>query len=78
MLDVDGGEVTKCLQSQFVIVTFMYIFPNLQRLDGCVCVNPGRLTKKTSGGTFIKIIIKDQCQTKEDFSSDIGVKIVHI
>lgn len=52
--------------------------PFLQVIEGCVCVNPGHLTKKASGGTFAKILVSKQLQVEEDMSSDIGVQIVHI
>ena len=50
----------------------------LQKIDGCICVNPGRLTKKASGGTYVKILVPDSPIVKDDFSSDIGVQIVYI
>ena len=43
-----------------------------------MCVNPGRLTKKASGGTYAKIVVPDLPKIGDDFSSDIGVQIVHI
>lgn len=50
-----------------------------QRLDGCVCVNPGRLTKKAGGGTFARIVMPDlPAAAKRDLSSDVGVQIVNI
>lgn len=52
---------------------------SLQRVDGCICINPGHLTKKAGGGTFAKISIPDQLPgTKPDLSLDIGVQIVYI
>ena len=52
---------------------------SFQRVDGCVCINPGHLTKKAGGGTFAKISIPDQLPgIKPDLSSDIGVQIVYI
>ena len=52
---------------------------SFQRVDGCVCINPGHLTKKAGGGTFTKISIPDQLPgIKPDLSSDIGVQIVYI
>ena len=47
-------------------------------MDGCVCINPGRLTKKASGGTFVKIRVPDVSTDKTDFSSDIAVQIIYI
>ena len=66
------------LFSKHIVNWHVFLFLYLQNLDGCVCVNPGCLTKKASGGTFVKIVVKDQPQMNNDFSSDIGVKIVHI
>ena len=51
---------------------------SLQRIDGCISINPGRLTKKASGGTYAKIYVPDIPAVKDDFSSDIGVQIVYI
>ena len=50
----------------------------VQRIEGCVCINPGRLTKKASGGTFVKVFVPDAPTIKDDFSSDITVQIVYI
>lgn len=52
------------------------MFP--QKMDGCVCINPGRLTKKASGGTYVKIRVPHMPTDKLDFSSDIAVQIVYI
>ena len=41
-------------------------------------MNPGRLTKKASGGTYVKLFVPDIPTMKDDFSSDIGVQIVYI
>lgn len=41
-------------------------------------MNPGRLTKKASGGTYVKIYVPDFPAMKDDFSSDIGIQIVYI
>jgi len=54
-------------------------FFTFQQVDGCICINPGRLTKKAGGGTYAKISVPDQTAGfKPDFSSDIGVQIVYI
>ena len=43
-----------------------------------MCVNPGRLTKKASGGTFLKVIVPCIESPDADLSSKIGVQIIHI
>ena len=43
-----------------------------------MCVNPGRLTKRTTGGTFMKMVVPDLPSSKKDISKDIGAQIVHI
>jgi hypothetical protein len=55
-----------------------YSFFLLQKIEGCICINPGRLTKKASGGTFVKVFVPDAPTIKDDFSSDIAVQIVYI
>lgn len=52
--------------------------PFAKVVEGCVCINPGHLTKKTSGGTFAKISVPDLQQPKQDLSSQISAQIVHI
>ena len=54
------------------------MFSSPQQVEGCICVNPGRLTKRASGGTYTKICVPDLHVMKPDFSSDIGVQILHI
>lgn len=61
-----------------LLLLLLFICLFLQVLEGCVCVNPGHLTKGSSGGTFAKITVSEQFQIKENYSSDIGVQIVHI
>ena len=36
------------------------LFPPLQDILGCVCVNPGRLTKGQVGGTFGRLDLRRQ------------------
>lgn len=48
-----------------------------QVLDGCVCVNPGHLTRKATGGTFVKLCIPE-LPAKPDLTADVAVQIVHI
>ena len=51
----------------------------MQKIEaGCVCVNPGRLTKKSGGGTYAKMLVSDQPALKQDFSNDFSVQIVCI
>lgn len=72
--DNDGNIVLPALLSP----SPCYAYVLMQVIDGCVCVNPGHLTKKTSGGTFAKIMVSEQSQTREDLSQAIAVQIVHI
>ena len=73
-LEMDLPGFIKSMYLRF-IVTFFFL---LQRIEGCVCINPGRLTKKASGGTFVKVFVPDAPTIKDDFSSDIAVQIVYI
>ena len=66
------------LKNEILAFTVALSFFLLQKIDGCVCINPGRLTKKASGGTYAKISVPDIPAIKEDLSSDIGVQIVYI
>ena len=51
--------------------------PSSQVLEGCVCTNPGHLTRKITGGTFVKLAIPE-LPAKPDLSTDIFVSVVHI
>ena len=67
------------LENHVINVNISFSFsPFVQKIDGCICVNPGRLTKKASGGSFVKVFVPDAHLIKDDFSSDIGVQIVYI
>ena len=58
------------VDTSMVLYSILLTLSLLQVVDGCICINPGRLTKKTSGGTFGKIMVKS--------NSEIGVEVVHI
>jgi DNA polymerase alpha subunit B len=51
--------------------------PFVKVLEGCVCTNPGHLTRKITGGTFVKLAIPE-LPAKPDLSTDIFVSVVHI
>lgn len=38
----------------------------LQDVIGCVCVNPGRLTKGQVGGTFGRLLIQRSAQSEDE------------
>ena len=48
-----------------------------QVLEGCVCVNPGHLTRKKTGGTFVKLVVPE-LPAKPDLSSEVAISVVHI
>ena len=48
-----------------------------QVVDGCVCINPGHLTKKATSGTFAKLAIPE-LPAEPDLTSEIEVYVVHI
>lgn len=48
-----------------------------QVLEGCVCVNPGHLTRRMTGGTFCKLVVPE-LPAKPDVSSDISLTVIHI
>ncbi|KAL5466791.1 hypothetical protein EMCRGX_G030940 [Ephydatia muelleri] len=52
--------------------------PFAKVVSGCVCINPGRLTKMAVGGTYCKIAARHRPGVQQDLSTCIGVQIVHI
>lgn len=52
--------------------------PFAKVVNGCVCINPGRLTKMAVGGTYCKIAARHRPGVQQDLSTCIGVQIVHI
>ena len=42
-----------------------------------MCVNPGHLTRKKTGGTFVKLVVPE-LPAKPDLSSDVEISVVHI
>lgn len=49
----------KCTITTFVILL-------LQDVTGCVCVNPGRLTKGQVGGTFGRLLIRRSGRSEDE------------
>eukprot|EP00112_Aurelia_sp_Birch-Aquarium-sp1_P011868 Seg2494.2 transcript_id=Seg2494.2/GoldUCD/mRNA.D3Y31 product="DNA polymerase alpha subunit B" protein_id=Seg2494.2/GoldUCD/D3Y31 len=47
-------------------------------VDGCLCINPGRLAKGQTGGTFAKLQVKPSRITNSDKSLALSKSIAHV
>lgn len=57
-------------------VTIALVFP--QDVLGCVCINPGRLTKGQVGGTYARLYIQREDTTGERKSPCVAAQVVKI
>jgi len=56
-----------------------YIVSVPQEIQGCCCINPGRLTKGQTGSTYARILVQtDQLQDCKPISQHITAQIVRI
>lgn len=49
-----------------------------KNVDGCLCVNPGRLVKGQTGGSFLKLLVKPQKCENTNWSSVVDNSIAQI
>lgn len=51
----------------------------LQDIQGCCCVNPGRLTKGLTGSTFARVVIQvNNLQSNQSVVPNIAAQVVRI
>ncbi|XP_039257400.2 DNA polymerase alpha subunit B-like [Styela clava] len=50
----------------------------IKNIDGCVCINPGRLAKGMTGGTFTQILVEPAESDGKDCAVEISAQIVKI
>lgn len=53
-------------------------FKCFQDLDGCLCINPGRLVKGQTGGTFAKMLVKPRKPQNLNKSSVVEKSIAQV
>jgi len=50
----------------------------VKEVDGCLCINPGRLVKGQTGGTYAKLHVKPSKISNSDKSITLAKTVVHI